>query len=368
MHPFAVGGLGFAARRLLAVIVGLALSVALAQPGCRDVVSVDAVGYAIVPESGVEVDAAVISALSTAIASVHGIDLVSEASLVERFHTGASGGAATLTTEVLTEISSRLAGYVLGFTVLDRAPADAFGGVVATVRAQVCRDPRILVSLRTSGGLDPDAFLGALAAHVAPQAQRLGWWLVPAHETGIDPTSPARTPAVFDAGATAVLQGTLVGQEVSRSAQAVSYEAVLSYAIVDVLSGVALASDATLSARGVGYTLGAAIDDAFAQLGASLSRAVTLALVDVRDVPIAHFTFAPILRPATRHTLTDRLRTISGVIDVERATLTGTMLAITARVNGDACEIARELATWTRVRTEVEQCRPERATLRVLRE
>jgi hypothetical protein len=341
---------------------------AAAQPACRDVVSIDAVGYAIVPEEGVEVDAAVISALSTAIASVHGIDLVAEASFVERFHLGAQPGGAALTTEVVNEISSRLAGYVLGFTVLDRSSADPYGGVVATVRARLCRDPRLMVSLRAAGGLDPDAFLGALAAHVAPQAERLGWWLVPAHAAGIDPSSPARTPAVFDAGATVVLQGNLIGQEVSRSAHAVSYEAVLSYAIVDVLSGAILASDATLSARGVGYTLGAAIDDTFTQLGASLSRAVTLALVDVQDVPIAHFTFAPILRPATRHTLADRLRTISGVIEVENVALNGTNLVISVRINGDACRIAEELTTWTRVRTQVERCQPERATLRVLRE
>jgi hypothetical protein len=165
-----------------------------------------------------------------------------------------------------------------------------------------------------------------------------------------------------------VLQGNLIGQQVSSSAQAVSYEAVLSYALVDVLSGAVLASDATLSARGVGYTLGAAIDAALTQLGADLSRAVTLALTEVEAIPIGHFTFTPVLRPATRHTLADRLRTLSGVIEIEDVTLTGTMLAIVARINGDACAIAEELATYTRVRIQVEQCRPERATLRVLRE
>jgi hypothetical protein len=362
---------------LLSVLWGASQGAwAQAPVPCRSSVWVETTGYWTDSDAQVAVDSAVVAAVSTAIASARGIQVVSETTLVESYRSSIRGGGTTgdaaysSESELVNRISTRLSGHVIGFTIVNTFGPDAYGLIGATVRTNVCLDARMLLSLgsNTAGAVDPELMVASLAAHVAPQAERLGWWLIPQHYPNVDLTRSSAMDLIFSSGATAVLQGALRGQVIERSASLVSYEALISYSLIDVTTGAVLAANATMAARGVGYTDGAALQAAMDQLSADLGRAITLALVPVEALPLVVFTFDPIRRQGSAFTIGDRLATLPGVIEVGQSQLDGTALSIRVRLNNDPCAVARALVDWTRLRLSVAQCGPFGAEISVQRE
>ena len=359
---------------LLVAFLLASTSVAQTIVPCTRSTIVDVTGTWSDANSNVPIDAAVLSALSTAIGSVRGIRVTSEQSLVDRYTsvTVGSGRASTTSTEMSTEfestIRSRLAGHVVSFDVLSSRGPDAYGMYAADVRVEVCLDARILFSLSAGGDVNGDMLVTSLATHVAPQAQRLGWWLVPRNVPGVNVFASDAMDLLFDTGATVVLQGAVRGTDLQATEVTRSYEVTLTYTLVDVATNQVLASNATIGAIGVGYTRAAAIQDALDTVSADLGRAVTSALVPESAVPVARFVFKPIRRAGSRFTISDRLETLPGVQSVEDARLEGDTLTIEARVNADACDVAEDLADWTRVRLIVDDCDEQLALLTVVRE
>lgn len=352
--------------RAFIFVVALLSSSALAQAPtpCRTAVWVESSAYWTDPDPQLALDSAVVAAISTAIASARGIQVVSETTLVERYRSSTHGDSQTSSaqfasdSELIQRINTRLSGHVLRFDILHTIGPDAYGLVGVSVRAQVCLDARMLVSLGAvvSTSLDPELLVASLAAHVAPQAERLGWWLIPQHWPQVDLTRLSAMDLIFNTGATAVLQGALRGQVLERSASLVSYEVLISYSLIDVTTGAVLASNATMTARGVGYTDGAALQSAMDQLSADLGRAVTLALVPLEAVPMVIFVFEPVRRAGSGFTIGDRLATLPGVMEVAHQLHHDTTLTLHARVNNDPCAVARALVDWTRLRLSVRSC------------
>ncbi len=364
-------------RRILPWVVGLGLlSTGAAQTfatPCLRAETVEASGFATDPASDVALDTAVVAALSNAIAAVRGVEITNETTLVDRYRetvrTEGEGTRvdATSSSRLDTRIETRLAGHVLGYDLLGSGPADG-GAVRATVRATVCTDPRIVLSLRSGGVVSPDLLVDSLASRLAPQAERLGWWLIPRHVPGLDLRRGFGLDALWDTGASVVLQGRLAAERLDAEGVAYVYDVSLAYDVVDVVTGAVLASNAAVTVRGAGYTEGAAIQDATDKIGAELGRSLTLALVPEAAVPVATLTFDPVRRSGSRYTIVDRLERLNGVVDVEAAYLENRRLRIDVRLNADACSVAEDLADWTRIRMVVERCGAADAHLRVLRE
>jgi len=358
--------------RALATIALAIVGAVLAQSvvPCSSTTVVDAMGFWSDPDGDVALDAAVTAALSTAIASVRGVTVTDESSLVERVRTERRDGV--LTTERSSDhtvtIAARLAGSGVDFRVIEIIEADQHGVTGVRVRATVCLDPRLAMTLTGRGsGVDPQMLAAALFAKVAPHARSLGWSLAPDNLSATD-VHHRYGDAVVATGATALLSGAVVGEILEETDLLVSYELVITFTLSDVSSGAILISDGMLSARGVGYSVGAAMTSAMDHLTAELSRAVTLALVPVEAVPVATFTFAPIRRAGSRHTIVDHLAALPGVAAIDRADLNDEALTVVAHITSDACAIAARLTDWRRLRLGLEVCDDLGATLRVHRE
>lgn len=353
--------------------IGLALTgavIAQSVVPCSSTTVVDALGFWSDPDSDVALDAAVTAALSTAIASVRGVTVTDESSLVERVRTERRDGVVTAehSTDHTVTIATRLAGSVVDFRVIEVIEPDQHGIIGVRVRATVCLDPRLAMTLTGRGsGVDPQMLASALFTRVAPHARSLGWSLAPGNLSATD-VRHQYGDAVVATGATALLSGAVVGEVLEETDLLVSYELVITFTLSDVSSGAVLISDGMLSARGVGYSVGAAMTSAMDDLTAALSRAVTLALVPVEAVPVATFTFAPIRRAGSRHTIVDHLGALPGVVAIDRADLADGALTVVAHLTSDACAIAARLTDWTRLRLGLQECDDLSATLRVHRE
>jgi hypothetical protein len=210
--------------------------------------------------------------------------------------------------------------------------------------------------------------VASLAARIDPQAERLGWCLIPRYYPSVDLTRLSAMDLIFSSGATAVLQGALRGQVIECTASLVSYEALISYSVIDGTTGVIHASNATMSARGVGYTDGAALQAAMNQLSSDDRRAITLALVPVEALPLAVCTFDPIRRQGSAFTIGDCLAALPGVIEVSHQQLEGTLLTLSVRLKNDPCTVAWALVDWTSLRLSVGTCGVYGAHITVQRE
>jgi hypothetical protein len=127
---------------------------------CGNSVWLETTGY----WTDVDAQVAVVAAVSTAIASARGIQVVSESTLVESYPSSSRGEGTTSSaqyaseSELVNRISTRLSGHVVGFTIVNTVGPDAYGMVGATLRTHVCLDARMLMSLgsNTAGGATPN--------------------------------------------------------------------------------------------------------------------------------------------------------------------------------------------------------------------
>lgn len=354
--------------RSLAVAVAVAVlasatTAALAQsapPGCRDARVVQTTATVAGANGFTGIEVAIARALRDAIAQVNGIYVEHFATLESITSTTASAsGLETSTVERFEErLETGVAGFVAGYEVLSRS--SEHGRNTVTVRAGVCADPRLLLSVR---GARDDA--ATFVATLVPHLEHSGWTVVLEARS---PAEPERAVYLLRSGAVAHLEVDL------RVSPQPSHRGVQhAIAIVDTvftdLRSRELRSATSLHVEGSGAQAVQAAADA---LTSAATR--TGSRIAIRESLVAHPSVAVLVRGVTRDPT--RIELVAAItssageaavtaVDWDRA---GATLRLTVTSTLPACDVARTLERQRQLLVRTLSCAPGTVEMQVDRE
>ncbi len=328
---------------------------------CSDaaVVTVTAVGASFRLEQQRFADA-ITDALNQAIAQARGVFVTSRTELLDAYRSTVVDGVATVEVEDAyhEEITSRFSGFVNRYEVL-RSRNLGGDAVEVTVRVEVCLDARIAVNIRTDA-----ATRAAMVNAIVDDVREVGWRVVLPTPHG-DLSDHRLMEITISEGVSYVADGEVsadYGRD--RGFEVVTLTAALR--LIDTRTMEAVHA-ITLSETGLGGTRAAALQQAGSMLGREIARSWTQSFLRPEDRQRLTFVFDNVRRSGTQYSVQEMLARVGGVLrvlDVRYDSDSGEIV-VHVESSDDACNVARELVRQRRVSTQLRDCTPDTASLRV---
>jgi hypothetical protein len=302
----------------------------------------EALASAIAKTSGLYIDKQVLLRESSEITNVNGEKNVNRKQDFER------------------NLNERLAGTVLDYSILqDNITAKGLERV--TVKARVCLDKRIALSLRGN-----PALVRSLQGLLEDSVKQVGWDVVEVPPTSASPGTEGVLDIALNAGATLVGTGniTATGTPTGRFRKAVVG---INASFVDART-LEVAASVNVTSRGIGFTQKEANADALKEIAQKVSKALTVRLLAAKDRKKGVLRIQDVKRSNIRFTLAQLLENIPGVVSVTDTAFDGAAheIRLTLETSADLCTIASALADQRRVLLRLGSCDSSGADLFVI--
>ena len=348
------------ALTLLLFGVAATLGLASAQvPQCELVerVVVTAQGLPFGREEAPALADAIATALNQAITQTRGVYVSVSTELFDQFRSNLQGEL-DFSSDFREEIRNRFSGFVIGYTV--EGQRVIYEGLVeVTVRADVCLDLRIALTI------DADPIVRQGIQSTLVRDVRAAGWQVIQQAANVHRSERDLLEFTFDTGVTYLARGEAVSSVGSyggfRNATVTLDVTLIDTRTMQVVHGF---NDTVTAA---GNSNAAALQSAGQALGAELARSWNQVFLRAEARQQATFTFSNVNRSGTRYTLQEIVEQVPTVLGVHRVDYDTRYreVRLEVEVAGDPCQVAREVTTYRRVMTTLEQCSSTRAHFRV---